>query len=74
VREALVSAGDPEEIVVPRILHHGPRSAGHGATPRRRHLRHWKMKDWRRRTTRRRRRALELVHPSEEMGTSLGVV
>ena len=66
VRAALVTAGDPEEIVAPRTIHHGPRSAEATASPRRRRIRHWKLKDWKRRTTRRRERALATVRLTEE--------
>jgi len=66
VRAALVTADDPEEIVAPRTVHHGPRSPEAGASPRRRRLRHWKMKSWKRRSTLRRERALALARLAEE--------
>lgn len=65
VRAALVTADDPEEIVAPRTVHHGPRSAEAAPGPRRR-TRHWKVKAWKRRTTMRRRRAIAMAQLAEE--------
>ena len=58
VRASLGSVADPAEVILPEVVHHGPRSAEEELKPRRR--RHWKLKDWKRRTARRRERALAL--------------
>ncbi|HEV2370163.1 MAG TPA: hypothetical protein VGR90_09825 [Acidimicrobiales bacterium] len=51
--------------MAPETVHHGPRSPDRVA-PRRRRLRHWKLKDWKRRTNRRRRRVAEVERLSQE--------
>lgn len=58
VRASLVATADPEEVLVPVLNHDRPRVA---VEPKaRRRPRHWKLKEWKRRTSRRRERALML--------------
>lgn len=67
VRASLTAAPDPEEVLDPQVVHHGPRSTEAAAPPRRRRRRHWKLKDWKRRTAQRRERALAHLRLSEEV-------
>ena len=66
VRAALITADDPEDIVAPRTVHHGPRSAEAAPAPRRQRMRHWKLKAWKRRSTMRRERAIAMAQLAEE--------
>jgi hypothetical protein len=59
VRTSLMAAPDPEEILTPDLNHHGPHR-GAETGPKRRQLRHWKVKAWKRRSAQRRARALAL--------------
>lgn len=55
MRASLDSVSDPEEILVPEVTHHGPHLAEPDPKAR---PRHWKLKDWKRRTAQRRARVL----------------
>lgn len=65
MRASLSSIPDPDDLVEPRVVHHGPRSVQEQA-PRRRRRRHWKVKDWKRRTAQRRERALAMRRMAQE--------
>jgi hypothetical protein len=54
VRGVLKSGVDPEDLLTPKVVHHGPRT--HDAKPPR-PRRHWKLKVWKRRTALRHQRA-----------------